>query len=219
MIHPAQRGRLNVLFRSLYEGIMRIFSFLFILFPWVLWGQGNYQSQIENHRKSYTVGLLQGPNAPLSAADTKKLQFFAPNESYRMTGTVEKLEGQQPIKMASISGEPESYIAYGHFYFSFQNQDHRLVLYRKLAHIRSPILRDLLFIPFKDATNGETTYGGGRYLDIRMAAIKGNRLTVDFNLAYNPYCVYAEGYNCPLPPSDNTLPFVIEAGEKEFLGN
>ena len=198
---------------------MRIFILLFILAPFFLYGQGDYRSQIENHRKSYTVGLLQGPKAPLSAADTKKLQFFAPESSYRITGTIEKLEGQQPFKMASISGEPESYIAYGHFYFSFQNQDHRLVLYRKLAHIRSPLLRDLLFVPFKDGTNGKSTYGGGRYLDIRMAAIKANTLTIDFNLAYNPYCVYTEGFNCPLPPSQNTLPFEIKAGEKAFLGN
>jgi len=76
--------------------------------------------------------------------------------------------------------------------------------------------RDYLFLPFKDATNGDSTYGGGRYIDIRMSEINNNTLTIDFNKAYNPYCAYSDGFNCPVPPLENHLEVALEAGERKF---
>ena len=77
-----------------------------------------------------------------------------------------------------------------------------------------------LFLPFADGTNGETTYGGGRYLldGIKGAdlGLQGEQLILDFNFAYNPSCVYDERWVCPLPPEQNRLPFEVEAGEKAF---
>ncbi len=78
-----------------------------------------------------------------------------------------------------------------------------------------------LFLPFADATNGDTTYGGGRYL---YDAIKGadlgckgeGKICLDFNFAYNPSCSYSDEWNCPLPPHENKLSIRIEAGEKIF---
>ncbi|NKQ35809.1 MAG: DUF1684 domain-containing protein [Chloroflexi bacterium] len=75
-----------------------------------------------------------------------------------------------------------------------------------------------LFLPFRDGTNGRTTYGGGRYL---YDAIKGADLgagqtdiLLDFNFAYNPSCAYNDQWVCPLAPPENQLPFPIAAGEK-----
>ena len=79
--------------------------------------------------------------------------------------------------------------------------------------------RDYLFIPFKDLSNGEATYGGGRYMDIRMDDIKNGELMLDFNKAYNPYCAYSDGYNCPVPPVENHLETEVNAGEKSFGGH
>ena len=73
-----------------------------------------------------------------------------------------------------------------------------------------------LFLPFKDKTAPTETYGGGRFLDLPLTNVKNNRLRVDFNLAYNPYCAYNEDFACPIPPAENTLPIRIEAGEKIF---
>jgi uncharacterized protein (DUF1684 family) len=72
------------------------------------------------------------------------------------------------------------------------------------------------FLPFKDKTAPTETYGGGRFLDLPLTNVKNNRLRVDFNLAYNPYCAYNEDFACPIPPAENTLPIRIEAGEKIF---
>ncbi len=75
-----------------------------------------------------------------------------------------------------------------------------------------------IFLPFRDSTNNNTTYGGGRYL---LDTIKGadlgmenNQLILDFNYAYHPSCYYNPRWTCPLAPPQNTLDFPVNAGEK-----
>jgi len=70
-----------------------------------------------------------------------------------------------------------------------------------------------LWLVFGDATNGDTTYGGGRFLYIDPPTPDGTVL-VDFNRAYNPPCVFSPYATCPLPPAENRLPIRIEAGER-----
>ncbi|MBX3101532.1 MAG: DUF1684 domain-containing protein [Bacteroidetes bacterium] len=97
----------------------------------------------------------------------------------------------------------------GWVHFQLQGKALQLLAFRERA--TGP---DALFIPFYDATTGRTTYGGGRYLNARVR--KDGCLTLDFNNAYNPYCVYdpARYGSCPLPPAQNRLPLAIEAGQQ-----
>jgi len=69
-----------------------------------------------------------------------------------------------------------------------------------------------LWLIFGDATNGTDTYGGGRFLYSEPVADDGS-VVVDFNLAYNPPCVFSPWATCPLPPPQNRLGLRIEAGE------
>lgn len=75
-----------------------------------------------------------------------------------------------------------------------------------------------IFMPFRDATSGRETYGGGRYLldTIKGADLgtEGDRLVIDFNFAYNPSCAYDPRWSCPLAPGENWLPLPIRAGER-----
>jgi uncharacterized protein (DUF1684 family) len=71
-----------------------------------------------------------------------------------------------------------------------------------------------LFIPFRDATSGEATYGAGRYVEAHP--LGDDRYEIDFNSAYNPYCAYNENWSCPLPPRENWLDVPIRAGEMTF---
>jgi hypothetical protein len=75
-----------------------------------------------------------------------------------------------------------------------------------------------IFIPFRDATSGKETYGGGRYLwDSGKGADLGSdddELVIDFNYAYHPSCVYDPAWSCPLAPPENWLPVAIRAGER-----
>ncbi|MBP7147960.1 MAG: DUF1684 domain-containing protein [Acidobacteria bacterium] len=74
-----------------------------------------------------------------------------------------------------------------------------------------------LFFIFRDATSGRETYGAGRFLGAE--APRGGRVTLDFNKAYNPPCVFTEYATCPLPPRENWLPVAVEAGEKTYAGS
>ena len=75
-----------------------------------------------------------------------------------------------------------------------------------------------LFLPFRDRTNGQETYGGGRYL---LDTVKGadlgttpsGSLVLDFNYAYHPSCAHDPVWTCPLPPPENTVPGAVRAGE------
>jgi len=78
-----------------------------------------------------------------------------------------------------------------------------------------------LFLPFRNATSGQKTYGGGRYLydTIKGAdlGIEAEEIGLDFNYDYNPSCAYNNTqWVCPLAPPENRLPFAVEAGEKVF---
>jgi uncharacterized protein (DUF1684 family) len=74
-----------------------------------------------------------------------------------------------------------------------------------------------LWLIFGDATNGTETYGGGRFLYTEPPRIDG-RVIVDFNLAYNPPCVFSPYATCPLPPPHNRLRLRITAGERMYPG-
>ena len=73
---------------------------------------------------------------------------------------------------------------------------------------------DELFIPFRDATSGNETYGAGRYVEAHP--LGGDRYDLDFNAAYNPYCAYNDSWSCPLPPRANWMDVPIRAGEMSF---
>jgi uncharacterized protein (DUF1684 family) len=75
-----------------------------------------------------------------------------------------------------------------------------------------------VFLPFRDATSGRATYGGGRYLlDSAKGAdlgVRSDELVLDFNFAYHPSCVHDSTWTCPLAPLENRLAVAIDAGER-----
>lgn len=74
-----------------------------------------------------------------------------------------------------------------------------------------------LFVPFRDATSGSGSYGGGRYLldTIKHADLGsvGGDPVLDFNYAYAPSCAYDPRWVCPLSPPENRLDLSVWAGE------
>jgi uncharacterized protein (DUF1684 family) len=93
----------------------------------------------------------------------------------------------------------------------------QLNIYQSQDLLGNDQYHDYLFLPFTDLTTGEESYATGRYLDFRIQDIHGDKLTIDFNKAYNPNCAYISNkYNCPVPPKENALPVGILAGEKAF---
>jgi uncharacterized protein (DUF1684 family) len=75
-----------------------------------------------------------------------------------------------------------------------------------------------VFLPLRDGSAGQGTYGGGRYLldTVKGADLGGSagRLVVDLNFAYHPSCTYDPRWSCPLAPEGNRLSAVVPAGEQ-----
>src|SRR5258708_4321971 len=97
---------------------------------------------------------------------------------------------------------------YGYLSFAVSGRSFRMPVYQ--AKTAADSGSNELFFPFTDGTNGETTYGGGRYIDLHTP--KGTELILDFNRSYNPYCAYSQKYSCEIPPEENHFPVRIEAG-------
>ena len=75
-----------------------------------------------------------------------------------------------------------------------------------------------LFVPLRDGSAGDTSYGGGRYLlDTAKGADLGGqdgRVVVDLNFLYHPSCRYNADWQCPLAPAGNTIGYAVQAGER-----
>ena len=118
--------------------------------------------------------------------------------------------------MNTSSGMKKKYFQYGIVTFNLFDSVQHLYVYQSADLMKQEKYKDYLFIPFGDATSGFTSYGGGRYLDLVFSDIKDGKIILDFNKAYNPYCAYVTGYNCPIPPKENLLNIAIKAGEKNY---
>lgn len=179
--------------------------------------QTPFADQLAKHRETYKKDLLAASGGPLTeAGDLSYVQFYAPDSTYRVTATVQRIEKAEPFDMPTYNGKTRPHVAYALLSFTIHGKPQQLTLYRNLNVIRIPEYRDYLFLPFKDATSGTETYGGGRYMDLRTGDIQNGQVMLDFNKAYNPYCAFKEGYPCPIPPKINTLSISVKAGEKTF---
>ncbi|RYZ18548.1 MAG: DUF1684 domain-containing protein, partial [Chitinophagaceae bacterium] len=105
---------------------------------------------------------------------------------------------------------------YGKIHFVIHDSTCTLTVYRSKRLMQTEEYKNHLFIPFTDANTGTATYEGGRYIDVSIPDIRDGKILIDFNKAYNPYCCYTTGYNCPIPPKENTLPVAINAGEMKY---
>ncbi len=175
-----------------------------------------YRRHIKKHRKEYKLDFLKNPSSPLDRKGVKQLDFFDADPAYQVVAKFEPVEDAEPFDMATYAGTTQPYVTYGILHFELNGTKHELTVYRSLRLRNMPGYQDYLFLPFKDSTNGELTYGGGRYLDFRTGDIQDFELALDFNKAYNPYCAYSDGYQCPIPPVENHLNVAIPVGEKAY---
>ncbi len=179
-------------------------------------GAQTYKHEIDSFRMHYKQEFLTDDHSPLKAADTGFLRFYAPDITYRVNATFIATPDSNPFEIATHSGKTKPYRKFGILTFRLQGKMLNLAVYQGIDLIKKPDLANYLFLPFNDQTNYETTFAGGRYIDLRTGDIANGRVVLDFNKAYNPYCAFAEGYSCPIPPDENKLKVKINAGEKLF---
>ncbi len=176
----------------------------------------SHKEDVAKFRQHYKEEFLTDKNAPLKAADTGYLRFYKPDENYKTTAMVILNTPAKSFKIQTHTGKEKEYKEYAVLVFKLKGKLTRLHAYQSTSWEKSEQYKDMLFIPFTDATNNKETFGGGRYIDLDIKDIKEGKIELDFNKCYNPYCAFAEGYSCPIPPRENSLDVAIKAGEKLF---
>jgi uncharacterized protein (DUF1684 family) len=145
------------------------------------------------------------------------LKYFDEDKKFIVKADFKRTSDEKYFQMPTSSGKSKKFVKYGVLTFKIGGKKYSLSVYQADAEVlkKYPEYADLLFVPFKDLTNGAETYGGGRYIDLKMP--NGKKAVINFNNAYNPNCAYgSDKYNCPIPPKENFLQTEIEAGEKKY---
>lgn len=176
------------------------------------------EEEVIAYRAKYKSDFLKEERSPFYGKEEELnyLQFYEPKESYVVECIFERTPKEESFDMATYSGKTKKFVKYGVLSFNLNGQDLQLAVYQNTMLQRMEKYKEYLFIPFKDLTNGESTYGGGRYFDVMTTDIIDGKMRLDFNKCYNPYCAFSDGYNCPIPPKENHLDVTIEAGEMVY---
>ena len=172
---------------------------------------GVTRTELEEFRSEKDDFFAHDPRSPLTAEERKGfkgLAYFEQNPSLVINGTIDRNVSTGVVRMATTKGREQVYRPYGVVHFTVDGEPAQVTLYTADDSHE-------LFLPFRDATSREESYGGGRYLDLHT---HGDEVLIDFNYAYNPFCAYNPEWECPLPPADNWLKVPIRAGEKKFPG-
>jgi uncharacterized protein (DUF1684 family) len=145
--------------------------------------------------------------------ENKKAEFL-PLAYYPIDPAYDVLAGLKPaaeevvLEMPTSTGTRRKMRRAGTMEFTLKGQQMSLVAFNELD---DPDMNHMTLM-FSDMTSGTETYAAGRYIDLRRTA--SGIYSLDFNLAYHPYCYYNPTYECPYPPPENRLKVPIHAGER-----
>lgn len=142
----------------------------------------------------------------------KGLPFFPIDTTYRVVAEFKPAKRSKSFKMKTTTDRRPLYEIYGTVTFLLNGIEYKLNVYQSHRLREMEEFRDDLFLPFTDLSNGDESYGGGRFIDLKIPS--GSTMVIDFNQAYNPYCAYSHRYSCPIPPKENHLNTKILAGVK-----
>lgn len=173
-----------------------------------------YVQAIQQHRNIITYQFLDKNSSPLKPENIlnfKGLPYFDVDGKYKITATFQPNLQLTAFAMPHTQGRSYNYALAGTLNFELNGKALSL---NAFVSTDRPFADSMdVVIPFTDLTSGKATYGGGRLLDVRLTPNQ-QQVTLDFNLAYNPYCAYNSEFSCPIPPKENNLAIAIEAGEQ-----
>lgn len=180
-----------------------------------------YIKQVDDHRAEVSSDFARlpecGPQVPEDACSpvppAKRktilpLRYFPVDPAYAVPAVLQVSDNRPLFEVPTSQGTTRRMQRVGVLQFTLMGQEMTLGAF--VDEGTQQISE--LFVPFADLTTGKDTYPAGRYLNLHPTAT--NIYTIDFNTAYNPYCAYSKGYECPYPPPSNRLKVAIRAGEK-----
>lgn len=164
-----------------------------------------YAERALKEREEYKTTMLTMEDSPLK--NKEGIAFFEPDEKWVFEADFIKAEKKREFRVQMTDSTFESSQLAGYAAVRIDGETYNLMVFDEGV---------LFLLPFRDNTNGNETYGGGRYINIEKGQLVGKKLTVDFNRSHNFYCAYDEKYVCPIPPRENVLPVAVRAGELNF---
>lgn len=174
---------------------------------------------LERFRRGRDELFKNHPQSPIEAeerATFQGLQYFRHDPSYRLHARMEAGDGDELLIDTGGEDGAVRYRRAGRLVFDLGGQECRLTVLSLVQYAGG------LFVPFRDATSGRETYGGGRYLFdtakgtdglVLEVTPKSLAVVIDFNYAYNASCAYSPRWACPLAPPENFMKVPVRAGE------
>ncbi|NNE32749.1 MAG: DUF1684 domain-containing protein [Winogradskyella sp.] len=200
---------------------MKNLILLFLVLITVSCGPGKEELLGETEWQRETNAMFKDASkSPLKVKDLKNfkgLDFFPFDSMYVVKAKLIRTPDSEWFKMKTTTGDVNEERTYGILKFKLKGKLFQLNLYQGRELMTTEDFKDYLFLPFLDDTNGNSTYPGGRYIDLRIP--EGDSILIDFNKAYNPYCAYNEKFSCPIVPRENYLSTEVKAGIKAFKKN
>jgi len=189
--------------------------FFILIFISTLYGCRNeaYHQEISKFQFELNTEFANKEESPLLEEDRlkfHKLPFFTVQEKYKIEAKFRLTPNEAKFEMITTTERRPIYKKYGEATFELDNKELKLAIYQNQESSKNPVYVNMLFLPFADLTNGDLSYGGGRFIDLEIP--KGDVIIIDFNKAYNPLCAYNHIYSCPVPPAENRMEVAIEAG-------
>jgi uncharacterized protein (DUF1684 family) len=170
-----------------------------------------YAKEIEQERTAKDRFFAGHPESPFrdGGALFHPLRYFPVEARFKVSANLVRQEQPGEVQLRTNQDGFMSCRHVGDLKFQLEGQELSLQIFHAGEQVGPRV-----FIPFRDATCGRKSYGPGRYLILDLH--ESDDYELDFNLAFNPYCAYVDGFECGFPPAENDLPIAVTAGEQAW---
>jgi uncharacterized protein (DUF1684 family) len=177
-------------------------------------GTREWRHELETERTMKDGFMARDPESPfvVGRVPFHDLRYFPPDPKYRVRATLNRRPTPEEAYLRTNRDNQTVMRLIGDLTFSLSGEALHLRLYHAGEGVGTSV-----FVPFRDLTSGQESYGPGRYLTLELN--EADEYEVDFNRAFNPYCAYTDDFECAFPPSENDLPIAVRAGERAWAAD
>lgn len=175
----------------------------------------SYIHKIEIFRDEKNVSMKEDSTSPFNfkgKVEFHDLKYFDVDPGFVFKSKLTEYNPKDTVTIYGTKGEARTAVRYGYVVFNYTGKDYKVNVYQGSTKSGDTYYS----IWFTDLTTNKESYGVGRYIDFEKSDDPDFVYTVDFNLAYNPYCAYSPNYSCAVPTKEDFIPIEIRAGEKKF---
>ena len=173
-----------------------------------------WRRELDIERAMKNEFMVRDPESPFVVGRVlfHELRYFPADPKYLVQATLKRRPTPEEVYLRTNRDNQAVMRYIGDLAFSLEGEAFHLRLYHAGEGVGTSV-----FVPFRDRTSGQESYGPGRYLTLELN--ETDEYEVDFNRAFNPYCAYTDDFECAFPPAENDLPVAIPAGEKVWVAD